>query len=212
MTDAYLFTPDLLEDLAIATIGKPTDPQAGILYHFAKLERLRGLRPRTLEPPKTVSHMANPDAAAALSGEQLPSVTFTLSGARTEPVRTELDTLDLPVQLAVRVNVMGRIKRDTLRRRDWTAFCVIECLLQRLPRSSFVSRLDLVDFEPIEAADESRIRGEYAAVFNVWIPDAIQIPRELVPDPYDPYTPPDEPPIVTTIDPGITKIPLTEDV
>lgn len=218
MSDTYLFTPDLLEDLAIETIGHSRDGAAGILYHLAKLERARGLRPRTLERPKTISHMANPEAASQLSGDELPSVTFMCSGARAEAERTEDDTLNLAVTLAVRVNVAGQAKRDTLRRRDWLAFAVIECLMQRLPRHGLVSRLDLFDFEPIEHTDDRRIRGEYSLSFNAAIPDAISLPPSYgldyraSPAGSDPYGPPTEPPAVESITPGIVKVPLHQDV
>jgi hypothetical protein len=212
VTDAKLFTPDQLEDAAINTLGHPSDPVAGILYHLAKLERLRGLRARTLERPKTVSHMANPDAAAQMAGEQLPSVTIMCSGAQGPPERNEEGGLALMVQLAVRINVLGHVKRDTLRRRDWTAFAVVECLLQRMPRHALVSRLDLVDFEPVEHSDDKRIRGEYALIFNVMVPDAISMSVPLLAPPVDPYDPPDDPPVVDSITPGIFKDPLVPNV
>jgi hypothetical protein len=205
--------------LAIETIGRPTtDPGAGILYSLAKLERLRGLAPRTLEPPKTVSHMANPDAGQQLSGEQLPSITFQCSGARSEAEHTEEGTLNLAVTLAMRVNVQGNTKRDTLRRRDWTAFAAIETLMVRMPRHSLVARIDLADFEPVEHGDDKRIRGEYSVVFNVWIPDAVRLvgnvaqsggPSAGLPGPYDP---PFDDAVVTDADFAVTKVPLTEDV
>lgn len=216
MSDQYLFTPDQLEDLAIDTIGRPGDPFAGILYSLGKLERLHGLRARTIEPPKTVSHMSSPDASAAAAGDRMPAISFQCSGLRAGAERSEDDTLHLPAQLAMRVSVMGSRRRETLRRRDWLTMAAVETLMQRMPRHALVAQLDLLDCEPIEHADDKRIHGEYSIAFNVWIPDAItlrpQFPRDGISGPAGPYDPPDEPPVVEEIEPGIVKVPLTEDV
>lgn len=166
-TDPDLITPAEVEDLAVEVL-RTRHPE-----HLAAHERRRGLAPETLERLRTVSHYAALDAA--LSGDALPAALVGSPGTFEPPTRNEENTLDVSLTLGVDVTVVGKARRDTLRRRDWTAWTVAECLLQRLPRSGVVSGVMLRDVEAVEDAQAQRIRGVARLLFTVTVPGAVSL-------------------------------------
>jgi hypothetical protein len=161
MADSPLVTPDQIEDLAVDVLTR-RHPE-----HLAKLERLRGLRPQTLARLRTIVHFAHPDAQANPSDKNMPAVLIGHIGMSSAE-RDETERLNTTIQLGVQVSVLGKNRLDTIRKRDWTAWTVAECLLQRMPRNGPVHSIALVgDAEPLATGDRERTLGDYAFVFDV---------------------------------------------
>lgn len=214
MADSRLVTPDEIEDLAITVLK---DHHA---EHLAKLERARGKPPETYERLVTVSHMAA--EGLRISSDTLPAALVGVLGDSGESVRNERDALDVPLQLGIQVSVLGQSRRDTLRRRDATAWTVIECLLQRLPRADTVATIRLTDWESLAEADTQRILGDYRIVFEVTVADMVAIVGGLPPTntpwppgtpggpPAAPYDPPEPLPQASSVTYSLSKEPIVE--
>lgn len=207
MIDARLVTPVEVEDLAVEVL------RARHVEHLAAHERRHGLAPRTLERLRTVSHLAA--QSDLLSGDKLPAALIGSPGLAVEPQRTADQTLDLVVSLGVEVTVIGQGRRDTLRRRDWTTWTVIECLLQRLPRGDTINQIRLQDVQSLEQADAHRIRGQARVLFAVVARGAVDVrvrshddPRW--PLPADPYLPPADGPVVTSVEIDVERVALID--
>lgn len=188
--------------------------------HLAKLERARGLAPRTLDTLVTCVRMSDAQGVR-LSGDTVPACLVGCVGG-TDFTRNEKDAVDATLQLGVQVTVMGKRRRDTLLRRDCTAFTVVECLYQRLPRTGLVSAVRLTDFEPLSEADDQRTLGDMRMIFELDVPDMITVAGGLPADdspraPGDPGGPPDGPyelpvpaPAPREVTFTIDRIPITE--
>ena len=206
-TDPPLITPDVIEDRLIATLRDHH------LEHLAAQERRRGLEPRTLEPLATISHLAA--AGDAQSGDAMPRCLIGWAGFAEAATPNERDTLDVRHTFGVEVAVIGQNRRDTLRRRDWTAWSAIECLLQRTPRDEHVVSIDLVDVEAIEDIDRQRIWGAVRFLLQVFVVDALALTTLPAGDewppglpggpPEEPYDPPVALPPATDISTTITR-------
>lgn len=196
--DPRLVTPDQVEDLLVSTL------RARHLEHLAAQERRHGRRVQQIEPLARIGYLSDTDqrsskvpVAAALIG---------CVGLLGEPRRNEFDTLEVDLQVAVEVSVFGAFKRDTMRRRDWMAMTVIECLLQRTPRDDLISALWWTDSEPVDARRGTNdllaterillaatvpqmvsIAGGLPATDDLWAPGG---PGGPPPD-GEPYTPPE---------------------
>ena len=217
MADSALITTDEVEDLVVAVI-KRRHPE-----HLAKLERQREKDAQTFERYETVSHMAS-EAGTRLSGDTLPAGLVGVIGSAGAPIRTEYETLNVPMQLGMQVSVLGQRRRDTLRRRDVMFWTTVECVLERVPRSGPISSIALIDWEPREESDQQRLLAEMRAVFEVTVADMLTVAGGLPADdspwppggplgpPPDgqPYTPPAEAPEVTQVGFTIEKEPITE--
>jgi hypothetical protein len=214
--ETALVTPDAVEDLLVDVIRR-RHPE-----HLAKLERERGLDPETLERYRTVSHMAAEGTDARLSGDVLPACLLGVIGTAGEPTMTEDNRLNVALQLGMQVSVLGQRRRDTLRRRDWTAWTTIECVLQRVPRSGPVASIRLTDYEPVEQTDEQRVLAEARVVFTVTVADMLAVigglPVDTTPwppggplgPPATPYEPPAPAPDVAEVTYTIDKEPIVE--
>lgn len=215
MPDSALITPDEIEDLVVDVV-KRRHPE-----HLAKLERLRGKPAESYERYETVSHMAS-ETGTRLSGDTLPACLIGNVGGAGEPIRTERDTLNVALQLAMQVSVMGNRRRDTLRRRDVMAWTTVECVLQRVPRSGPVASIRLVDWEPVEETDAQRLLAEMRLIFEVTVTDMLTVVGGLPVDdtpwpaggpngpPATPYAPPADAPAVTQATFTIDREPLVE--
>ncbi|WP_217913232.1 hypothetical protein [Miltoncostaea marina] len=210
MSDPTLIAPCDVEDLLIEVILR-RHPE-----HLAAQERRRGLKPETLERLKAVRHLAAQEAFQ--SGDTMPACLVGSLGTAAAPARNEDDAIDVTLRVALEVAVMGRSRRDTLRRRDITAWTVIECVLQRTPRLGIVSAIQLVDVETVEFAQAQSMRGHARASFEVTVPsaasmaglpadDALWTPGSPGGPPPDgePYAPPVPLPPVTAIDAEILR-------
>jgi len=215
VSDWALITPDQVEDLLILVLRERH------AEHLAAQERRRDLSPQTLERLKTVQHWAAP--LDRLSSDTHPSALVGSVGTARAPERNHDDGIDVAWQVAVEVGVMGQSRRDTLRRRDWTAWTVIECLLQRTPRDGVVSALRLSDVEYVDEGDAQRILGTARILFEVDVPNMVTIAGLPVhddphwepggpggPPPDDePYTEPEPLPESTDVGFEIERTPIT---
>jgi hypothetical protein len=214
--DVRIVTPDQIEDLAVTVLRDRHDE------HLAKLERLRGLRPRTLLRLKNVALFSDPVGQRSPSEKVLPAVLLgTVGVGKLE--QDEDDALNATLTMGLEVSVIGRNRRDTLRRRDWTAFTVIECLLQRLPRNELVHAVELTDYEPLVDADRTRYLAQARIVLEIEVVQMLSRrglpatdtqwpdgePGGAPPD-GEPYTPPLDPPTARTFTPTIDREPLVE--
>lgn len=213
MADTRLVTPDQIEDLAVHVL------ETRHAEHLAKFERIRGLRRETLLRLKSVTHWADDAAEKKPSNVTLPAV---LLGVVDVPTweRDENDALNATVQLGVQVSVFGQNRRDTLRRRDWTTWTVIECLLQRLPRRDLIHSVSVVASEPIESGDFKNTLGDYRLVFDIEVVGMLAVVGGLPVDdtewpaggpngpPARPYDPPAAAPVARRLTYSIDKEPL----
>jgi hypothetical protein len=213
-----LIVPDVVEDLIVDVIRR-RHPE-----HLAKLERQRGKAAETYERYATVSHMASEAADARLSGDTLPACLLGFIGTAATPIQTENDRLNVALQLAMQVTVLGQRRRDTLRRRDVMAWTTIECVLQRVPRNGPVASIRLTDYEPVEERDEQRILAEARVIFEVTVADMVTVigglPADDTPWPAggpnsgppdgEPYTPPLGPPEATDVTFAVEKHPIVD--
>lgn len=191
--------------------------QAHHVEHLAKLERLRGVKPRTLEKLKTVRQMADAEGLR-VGGDTLPAVLVGVIGG-TDFTRNEHDAFDGKLQLGLQVTVFGTKRRDVLLRRDWTAWTVIECLIQRLPRGDVVKTARLLDYEPEAEGDTQRTLGDARIVMEVEVVDMVALtgglgspwpPGSPGGPPPDPYTPPEDLPVATEVTFSFTKESIVE--
>lgn len=205
--DPPLITPDVIEDRLIDTV------RAHHVEHLAAQERRRGLTAGTLEPLATVSHLASDGEAQ--SGDALPRCLIGWVGVTDPPTVNERDTLDIRHTFGIEVAVIGQSRRDTLRRRDWLAWCVLECLLQRTPRDDHVISITVTDIEPLAVSERQRIWGAVRALINVVVVDALALTTLPADDrwppglpggpPAGPYDPPVGLPPATDIATTITR-------
>ena len=214
MPDSRLVLPYDVEGVLVDVIRR-RHPE-----HLAKLERLRDVKPKTFEQYKTIVRMAD-SAGVRLSGDTVPACLLGVIGAPSF-TRNEEDGFDAVFQVGMQVTVMGTRRRDTILRRDATAWTTIECMLQRVPRGSngLINSVRLVDYEPLADSENQRTLGDARMVFEVgvvnvmtitgWLPaddnpwpsDAGGAPQE----PYDPVAP--RPSAVPTF--TVDKQPLVE--
>lgn len=166
MSDPQLITPADVGDVVVEVLRR-RHPE-----HLAAAERRRGVAPETYERLRTVGHRHDP--RNRLAADTCPSVLVGCTGTLEEPVRTELEALDMTLALDVEVAVIG-LPRDILQRRDVTAWSVAECLLQRLPRSGPVSALRLRDFENVEDEDGQEVLARVRFMFAVDVREALSI-------------------------------------
>lgn len=170
--------------------------------HLAKAERLRGVPERTFQTLATVVRMSDAQAIR-LGGDTLPAVLLGVIGIP-DFVRNEDDGFDAVFTLGMQVTVLGQRRRDVIMRRDVTAFTVIECLHQRLPRGreGFVNSLQLTDYEPLADGTEQRTVGDVRMVWEIGVANVLSITGYLPADdsewppesggaPDEPYTPPE---------------------
>jgi hypothetical protein len=188
--------------------------------HLAKLERLRGLQPRTFEPFATVVRMADA-TGVRLSGDTVPALLLGIIGA---PIltRNEDDKIDAVFQLGMQITAMGEKRRDTILRRDVYAWTVVELVYQRLPRGrdAICNSVRLVDYEPVSESETQRTLADARLVWEIGVKDILAITGFLPPDdlpvppneggpPDDPYTPPVPVP-VTAVTVEIDRDPIVE--
>lgn len=206
MSDPRLIVPADVEDLVIDVV------RARHTEHLAALERSRGLAPETLERLRTVGHLSA--AGARNVGDQEPSVLVGSIGLDGEPRRNADDGLDVTLSVAAEIAVIGTSRRDVIRRRDLTTWSVVECILQRLPRTGTpVTAVRLRDVETLEETDGNRIRGSARILLAVDVEDAVSLrglpahgdpnwppgtPGGPPPD-GEPYADPLDPPVATDV-------------
>lgn len=196
MPDTELILPHDLEGVIVQLVK---DHHA---EHLAKMERQRGVAPRTYQPFSTVVRMSDAQGLR-LAGDTLPAVLLGIIGA---PVwhRNEDEGIDAVYQLGCEVTVRGNRRADTLLRRDVMAFTLIECLYGRLQRGrgSTINSLRLTDYEPLADSTEQRTIGQARLVWEVGATNVLSITGFLPPTdsawppsaggtPPDPYTPPE---------------------
>lgn len=187
-----LVLPYDVEGALVKTIG---DHHA---EHLAKMERVRGLAPRTFEQFATVVRMSDA-TAERLSGDTVPACLLGVIGAPTF-ARNEDDGFDAVFQLGMQITVMGQKRRDTLFRRDVMAWTTIECLIQRAPRTSdgLIHSLALTDYEPLADGDKQRTLGDARVLFEVGVRNVVSLtgflpvagsdwPAEAGGEPPEPY-------------------------
>jgi hypothetical protein len=214
VTDPKLVLPHDVEGVLLDVIVR-RHPE-----HLAKLERLRGLTPRTFQHFVTTVRMSDA-SAVRLSGDTTPALLLGVIGAPSF-VRNESNSLDAVFQLGMQITAMGKRRSDTLLRRDVLAWTVVECVYQRVPRGSggLINSVRLVDYEPVSEANEQRTVGDARLIWEVgvtgvlsitgflpgddrtWPPEAGGAPEE----PYDPIEP--RPTAVPTFE--VDRVPLVE--
>jgi hypothetical protein len=185
--------------------------------HLAKIERHRGLQPRTVEPFVTVVRWTDAEGIR-LVGDTTPCCLLGVIGAP-DFTRNEDNAYDVTLQLGMQITVMGQRRRDVLLRREVMAWATLECVLQRLPRTGLVSGVRPVDYEPAGEADEQRIVGDVRLVFELDVPgmvSAVGLPVDDSPwppgqpggPPEDPYGPPLELPLATDVSVDVDREPI----
>lgn len=202
MPDSPLIVPFDVDDIVVDVL-KRRHPE-----HLAKAERQRGLAPRTYERLATIAHMSDAQALR-LSGDTVPAVLLGTIGAPSF-VRNEENGIDAVLQLGMQVTVMGQRRRDTIKRRDITAWTVVECMYQRLPRGSngLINSVQLTDYEPLAETDTQRTLGDARMIWELGVTNVLSITGGLPADdsewpadaggaPDDPYTPPGPLPAAT---------------
>ena len=185
--------------------------------HLAKLERDRDYAPGTLQPFVTIVRMTDAEGLR-LRGDTTPACLLGVIGVP-GLTRNEDNAYDATLQLGVQVTVMGNRRRDVLLRRDAMGWTTVECLLQRLPRTSLISDVELVDYEPAGDADDQRIVGDARLVLEVGVIgmlSAVGLPADDVDwppgepggPPEDPYDPPVELPLATDVQVHVDREPI----
>lgn len=211
-----LITPDLITATCIDVLGR-RHPE-----HLAALERDRGLPARKIERLATVDELTG--EGNRQRGDQLPAVLIGTFGTANTPTVTSRRKVTFEWAIAAEVWVFGTNRADTLRRRDWYALTVAECLLQRLPRHAEpVDALELLDID--FAAGAGKVGGREGSLahaqllFSVLTRDAIDLDGLPTDDstlppgspggpPGDTYTPPVPWPQVADAHTQIDKEPL----
>lgn len=214
MTDTRLVLPYDVEGALVETID------AHHAEHLAKLERARGESPRTYETYNTVVRMSDA-GALRLSGDTVPAVLLGVIGAP-DFRKNEENGFDVTYQVGMQVTVMGQRRRDTLMRRDATAWTTVECLIQRLPRGgdNLVHSIRLTDYEPLAEADTQRVLGDARMVFEVVVRNAMMLvgvpadgrdwPASAGGAPAAPYDPLGPPPSAEQVTFDVDRLPLIE--
>lgn len=169
--------------------------------HLAKAERSRGVAPRTFQTLATVVRMSDAQAIR-LDGDTLPAVLLGVIGVP-DFIRNEDEGIDAVFQLGMQVTVLGQRRRDVILRRDITAWTVIECLLERVPRgrAGLINSIRMTDYEPLADTDQQRTVGDVRMVWEVGVANVLSITGYLPADdspwppeaggaPDEPYTPP----------------------
>lgn len=135
-----LVTPDLIEDPCLEVL------RTLHRQHLAKLERERGLPPRTIQPLQTVDLLIG--EGVRLREDKPPVALLGLFGTERAPERDKNGSLTFDWTLAVQIVTVGTDRRDVIKRRGWYAMTVAECLMQRLPRHAEpVDALELLDVD-----------------------------------------------------------------
>jgi hypothetical protein len=140
----------------------------------------------------------------------MPAVLVGWTGTPASPTENEEGSLDVRLLVAVEVLVRGQYRRDTLRRRDWMAWTVIECLLQRTPRRGpVIDGIALSDVESFDVGAAKEILATARVMFEVTVPEMVSLagmpadgdeswppgtPGGPPPD-GEPYTPPEPLPL-----------------
>lgn len=194
MPDPRLIVPHDVEGAIVDVISR-RHPE-----HLAAEERRRGVAAETFQRLVTIARMSD-GAAVRLSGDTMPCCLLGVIGAPTFE-RNEDNGIDAVLQLGMQVSVLGQKRRDTLYRRDVTAWTVIECMYQRVPRDGLglVDSLRLVDYEPLAEADTQRTVGDARIVWEIGVANVLTITGGLPTDdsewptegggpPEDPYDP-----------------------
>lgn len=215
MTDSALVLPHDVEGVIVQTVIDHHKE------HLAKVERARGMQPRSIKPFATIARMSD-SQGLKLSGDTLPVVLFGIVGAP-QWERNEQEGIDAVFQMGCELTVRGQRRSDTLLRRDVMAFSLIECLYQRVPRGrgSFLSDLRLTDYEPIADADNQRTIGQARMIWEVGATNVMSITGFLPPTdlawpadaggvPPDPYTPPQPRPTADSVTFTLDRRPITE--
>jgi len=163
--------------------------------HMAKLERQRGVAPRTFQTYNTVVRMSDAQGIR-LSGDTTPSLLVGVVGVP-GIIRNEDECLDLTFQLGMQVTVLGQRRRDVLLKRDAFAWSTIECIYQRLPRHAagalalpspqndsrlqanqppaVIRDVELMDYEPLSDGDTQRTVGDVRMIWQVGVANALSI-------------------------------------
>jgi len=143
---SVLITPDLV---AQACIDVVTDLHR---EHLAALERQLGLPAQTIEPLATVDVLAG--EGFRLRSDRAPCCLLGIFGLARTPESTK-NGLRMTWALAVEISVVGTDRADVIRRRDWYAMVVAECLIQRVPRQgSPIDTVELADVDLVAAGEE----------------------------------------------------------
>lgn len=183
MTPTPLFTPDQVWAPAIDVLRRRH------AEHLYRLEQLRGLPARTIEPFKTVDVLAY--EGHRFKNDALPACLVGVSGPTGQPTRTAADTLNIDWVLAVEITVHGVGRDDIARRCDWYSMTVAECLLNRLPRHDQcpVRGLEWLDLEldTVEQPEITRSIGQARLLFAFHTPDAVSL--DVLPADDSPITP-----------------------
>lgn len=215
MTDTALVLPHDIEGALVDVV------KARFREHLAKVERARGMQPRSIKTFNTIARMSDAQGAR-LSGDTLPAVLFGVIGAP-EWVRNEDEGIDAVFQIGCEVTVEGQRRSDTLLRRDVMAFALIECLYQRLQRGrgAAINSVRLTDYEPIADPGSQRTLGQARMIWEIGVTNVLSITGFLPPTdsawppdaggaPADPYTPPEPTPTATDVTFTLDRRPITE--
>lgn len=215
MTDTPLVLPHDVEGVIVQTVVDHHKE------HLAKVERSRGMQPRSIRPFQTVARMSD-SQGLRLSGDTLPSVLFGIIGAP-QWRRNEDEGIDALFQMGCEITVRGQKRSDTLMRRDVMAFSLIECIYQRVPRGrgNPIDDVLLTDYEPIADAVEQRTIGQARMIWEVGVANVMSVTGFLPPadiewppaaggTPTDPYTPPEPRPTVESVTFTLDRKAITE--
>lgn len=144
--------------------------------HLARFERQMALPPKTIQPLGTIGLLAQDEVR--LREQKLPAALLAIA-LQKAPDRNKNFKLDITWTLTVYVIAAGQNAVDTLKRRDWYAMTVSECLLSRLPRDgSSIDSFDLADMDfQSGKGDTTRYRSVADAeiTFNVLVRDSLDL-------------------------------------
>lgn len=210
-----LVTPDVIEDACLDVLDRLH------IEHLAKLERQRGLPPRTIEKLATVDLLIG--EGIRLREDKPPAALLGIFGTDHAPERDKHQRLTFTWTLAVQVTAVGTNRRDVIKRRSWYAMTIAECLLERLPRHADpVDALELLDVDFINGrTTEQRPRtvGEAHLLFSVRVRESMDL-ADLPPSdtplppgtpggpPAEPYEPPEPWPVASDVTSTVDKEPL----
>lgn len=152
-----LFSADIGREIIITVL------RARHQEHLAKLERQWDLTERTLEPLKTIDHLAG---NGFLAEDTPPAVLVGMSGTTNATLAPSRDrTANQPLaynltwDLRLALLVVGNSRKDALKRLDWYAMTLVECVLQRVPLDQqIIDSIAFIGIQPQNAAGEARAR------------------------------------------------------